>query len=196
MTTDWQGTLTEDRYTTHASRHLQALLAELRPGPLTDEVVLPAGVTVSWEGDELCFTAAVPALVELVDEFAKLARSPSGSAAELEDVRFEVNNELEVPSTERTVRLPWHAWHAVARSCESFATRDRQMSRTVRFDLYNFSTGTWLRTWDREPVTVTPLSSVRIELRRIGPPKPDLDLDADNRHRGRTAGTEGGRAHI
>jgi hypothetical protein len=156
MTADWSGTFTEDRYTTQGSRHLRALLAELKPGPLADEVALPAGVTVSWKGDVPQFGAAVPGLLALVDELRKLARSPSGSAAQLEDLRFEVNNELEAPGTERTVRLPWHGWHALAQVCERFATHEPQAGRMVRFDYYNFSTGEWLR--DRGPETATPLS--------------------------------------
>ena len=145
MTTEWQRTLTEDRYATHASRHLRAMLAELKPGPLADEVSLPAGVAINWEGSELTFTAAVPALLELANEFRKLARSPSRSIAQLDDVRFEVDNELEGPGTPRTVRLPWYAWHPVAQACESFATYGRQMGHTIRFDLYNFFSGKWLR---------------------------------------------------
>lgn len=183
MTDDWSGTLTEERYATQGSRHLRSLLGELRPGPLADALALPAGVSVSLEGDVLRFSAAVPELLELVDELRKLARSPSGSVAQLDDVRLEVNNELVAPSTERTVRLPWHGWHAVAQACEHFAAHERQAARTVRFDYYNFSTGKWRRDWDREPLTGTPLSTVQVEFMRLGPSKADLDLDADNRHR-------------
>jgi hypothetical protein len=104
MTADWNGTLTEERYATQGSRHLRALLTELKPGPLADALALPAGVTVSWEGDVLRFSAAVPELLGLVDELRKLARSPSGSVAQLDDVRLEVNNELVAPSTERVAR--------------------------------------------------------------------------------------------
>ena len=194
MTADWNGTLTEERYATQGSRHLRALLTELKPGPLADALALPAGVTVSWEGDVLRFSAAVPELLGLVDELRKLARSPSGSVAQLDDVRLEVNNELVAPSTERTVRLPWHGWHAVAQACELFAAHERQAGRTVRFDYYNFSTGKWHRDRDREPLTATPLSSVRVEFMRLGPSKADLDLDADNRHRAEQRGlTEGER---
>jgi hypothetical protein len=192
MTEDWSGTLTEERYATQGSRHPRALLGKLKPGPRADELALPAGVSVSWEGDVLRFSAAVPELLALVDELRKLARSPSGSVAELDDVRLEVNNELVAPSTERTVRLPWHGWHAVAQAGELFAAHERQARRTVRFDYYNFSTGRWSRDWDREPLTPTPLSNVRLEFMRLGLSKADLDLDADNRHRAEQRGLGAG----
>lgn len=179
MTANWSATLTEDRYATQGSRQLRALLAERKPGPLTDELALPAGVSVTWEGGMLRLSAAVPGLLAPVGELRKLARSPSGSAAQLDDVRLEVNNELEVPSTERTVRLPWHGWHALAQACERFVTHEPQGSRAVRFDHYNFSTGMW----DPERAIANPLSGVRVEFVRLGPSKADLDLDADYRHR-------------
>ena len=169
MTDAWIATLTEDRYATRGSRQLRALLAGLEPGPLADELALPTGVTASWEGDVLRFSAGVPELLALVVELRKLARSPSGSAAQLDDVRLEVDNELEAPSTERTVRLPWHAWHAVAQACERFAANE-QGGRTVRFDYYNFSTGAW----DRGPFTANPLSGVRVDFVRSGPPRRTL----------------------
>lgn len=97
------------------------------------------------------------------------------------------SGELEAPS-DGTVRLPWHGWHALAQACELFAAHDNRASRYVRFDRYDFRTGTWLRHWDREAVTATTLSIVRVELKRLGPSKADLDLDADNQHRAEQRG--------
>lgn len=174
---------TESRYATRGSSRLEALRAELEPGPQADEVLLPEGVQLSFQSNELSLAADVRGFLELADEFRKLARSPSGSVAQLHGVRLEASNELEAARTRATIRLPWYAWVTVALACDHFARFGQSSRYTLRFDHYNFNTGLWIRDWDREPVAVTPLSDLRIYLDRVGRSQVDLDLDADDRHR-------------
>ena len=102
---------------------LERRKARLASGPTAETFALPDGVSMIELASGVRLRGNAEQLLAVADELRKLERTTGGGSVQVRNWKFVVDDEPRgVPSPNRTISMPWHAWGIAASKFGEVAT--------------------------------------------------------------------------